>query len=439
MSARTAAGLTGLVLRDAAHDTVELGRLSSLAEPLQRRGTRILTQTSGLAMFPPDRSVPGNVFFTEGVGGLFDLIAVGTNIRTFHGSWARGWYRHLNDLLADGGQLVVPVAMDERAARDGSWSRDDLAALFGSSPTPVGETHCAFARRPTPPPGRSLVSWFVRDAAGIVHSQLMARTLRLAIDVQRLDDMFLEFSLDGAERVVTRPRQLLEERGFAGGTAWLTASSADSEPVDYLSQWSGVLRSVSYLMSGLSYKSAVLRTLLRTRVSSPAPSVLDIGGAYGYALAELLLDDDLNVARAVCCDFDSAYLVGALRMYRSLREELFGRFFFSLARAQEFEFDDDYSLVSLLSSLLYIPQEHRVPVLDRAWESLERGGVLVVYEVLKAHAGGKDHEIQFTSQELDQLLGRYGSVERIGATGIRSLTPEEAGESSIFRIVAKAL
>ena len=431
--------LTGLILRDQRHYEAEASALEPLADALAQRNLRILTQTSGIGMFPPDRSFAGSVYLPEGFGS-FELIAVGRNNRLFQNPWSQAFLEHLNDLLCDEGRLVLPFLDDERAERDGAWSRSALTDLFRDDGETIADVFVGVTRRHDMPQTPSVLRWFLENSAQIIHSHLLIRHVRHSINVQRIDDLFLEFAFDSAERITARPRTWVEEGEVLADSKWFdTATEGEmNRPILYGREFSAALRSLSYLISGVNPKTALLRHLITTYCSDGrADSVLDVGGAYGYLVAELLLDPELGLSQGVVCDFDSAYLAGAGRLYRDLRASLQGRFFFSLNPAQAFPFDRSFSVITFMSSLLYVPKDEREALIDRCWEHLEPGGILVIYEALRSDPPVKDDAIQFTAAELDSFLSRWGEVHRHSGTSIRPVTADEAAEHTIFRVVAK--
>jgi predicted O-methyltransferase YrrM len=193
---------------------------------------------------------------------------------------------------------------------------------------------------------------------------------------------------------------------------------------------------VSYLMSGLAHKAAAIRLAVTEYGRSGDHAIVDIGGAFGYLAAELVLDDELDVRRGTTVEFEPTYAAGALRMYRALAP-LRGRLQMALGRAEHHDFAAPATVVTMMSSLLYVPREHRRTVLDRSWDALESGGLLVIYEVLRADPPMTDDAVQYTAAELDAELGRYGTVVRLGATTLQEQSAAEAGEATVFRVVAK--
>jgi hypothetical protein len=73
-------------------------------------------------------------------------------------------------------------------------------------------------------------------------------------------------------------------------------------------------------------------------------------------------------------------------------------------------------------------------VLDRAWDALAPGGVLIVHENIKNPSYTRDFDKMLTVEEIEALLGNYGSIERYLATAIARVSREAAEARSVFRV-----
>ncbi len=414
-------GLSCVVVRDVSHLQRELEAIRFLGTRLERSDTRVLSLTSPIARFPPDRSVPGSVFALEGVRRVFSTLVLGQNVRTFLSPWSEALYWYLNELVVDGGELVLPIA-DRGSGKTRGWSLTALEELF-EQPGEVVDGHFArFRARSDLARPASLLTWFVNDLSGIVHTQIVSRAaadpLQIAID----DPLAEELIVSGLDR-------LRHERRH-------DESLPRESSIDFTTQLSRLTRSVSYLMSGLAHKAAAVRFAVADYAPRKPQTVLDIGGALGFLAGELLLDPDLELQSGLTVEADPTYVAGALRMYGAFAPQLRGRMRMAVERAEVHEFEPA-TIVTMLSSLLYVPRDQRRAVLDRSWDCLDRGGILVVYEVLRTRPPGKDDAVQYTAAEIDKTLQRYGSVVRLSATTLRELSVQEAGQTSVFRVVAK--
>lgn len=192
----------------------------------------------------------------------------------------------------------------------------------------------------------------------------------------------------------------------------------------------------SYLISGVSYKSALLRYILRNQCQRDELRLLDVGGGYGALAAELLLDPGLNIAQAIVCDADPTQFFVSKVLNREI-SKLASRLHFKLAWTEEIKFPKS-DVICFIGSLLYVAAQGRQGVVECAWDSLERGGVLIVHENIKTQSLSNDNDLMFTVDEIDQLLGQFGSVRRYLSTATREVSAEQAGQKTVFRVVQKA-
>jgi len=193
---------------------------------------------------------------------------------------------------------------------------------------------------------------------------------------------------------------------------------------------------LGYYIGGLSYKSPLLRFVMRQHGIGQGARVVDMGAGYGLLPAELLLDPELAVAHATATDISP--------VNRSLAEALRGglaadgsRFRFMLSPAQEFSFDGQVDVVSYVGSLLYVPREHLADCIDRAWAALRPGGILVVHENIRDPKYVRDFKFMFEVEELDDALTRLGPIRRFASTREQELSRADAGGKSVFRVVQR--
>ena len=99
--------------------------------------------------------------------------------------------------------------------------------------------------------------------------------------------------------------------------------------------------------------------------------------------AELILDPDCAIQSSLNVEFDAARAIMGLSLLEMHRNALASRWLFQPEFAQDHAFDQPADLITSLSALLYVPRNHLTPCLDRAWNSLNPGGFMVIYEHIK--------------------------------------------------------
>jgi hypothetical protein len=402
-------GRVALVTRTDADVSSDLAALSAEAPELAGPDVEVLS--------------PATLFFPEGAQ-QFACLGLGPSLLIFRTPWGRALLRQLQRLIAPGGALVLPFRSAAVSQAEGWWSCDDLADLFGKPPDRVGDGVAILRPDREIEPAPSVLSWYFDNCAGLIHHLLLA-TSKEALDQQRLDDLFLEFLYDDAERLVTRIRERALANREGGGSDPEALLSEKTTAPGYADRFARALRVVSGQLSALRFKAAVMKHLMQSYAEEgKAMDHLDIRGGHGYLSAELLMDPDLPLRRSVCCDPSVAGLAAASRMYRDLRPMLRNRFYFALKRPDDFAFDREYDVVSLLSS--GTATEGRTELLDNCWRALAPGGILVTYEG------------QRSASQADALLERFGPVHRHSPQSpSKPLSASEAGEKSMFRVVVK--
>ena len=402
---------------------------------------RTFSQTSGLILFPPDSESCGSVYVRDG-SAQFDEVLVGRSVRLFQSPWGRAFLRHAMSRLeaSDSSRIHLHTVGNKASVKNQMWSPEAASAFFGREADIVhGKQQAAsFRWRQLEPKMESVLDWYLTSAMSLVVFDVLLRASPDVAHFERSDDRCLEFLYDSAERIVGGSRKRLagEPSGneVEGRVPW--QEGGNQVPVE--AELSRALKAQSYYVGGIAYKQPILKHIIKTCCHSDRPLRLaDFGGGYGLLAAETVLDDDLDVEHAVCRDYSPANFVFAAQLYRGMREQLKDRFYFSVGKSEEFEFKGDYDVICFVGSLLYTPQEMRAAALQRCWERLRAGGILVIHENIKHPSYKADFERMFTRDEIDELLGRFGPIRRFMSTTIQECTRDEAEEKSVFRVVTK--
>jgi SAM-dependent methyltransferase len=360
------------------------------AAGLDRAGLYRFTQTSPLPYFPVSGET-GSIYWPA-PRDLFDTIFVGPSIRLLGGAWSEAFLR--NAARMSGGQVrgvSGPLAESNRFAYE------------------------------------STLDWWYTASSEVLVAEILGRSNQQLQHWIRSDDLFLEFLYDGAERIVGGSR-----KHRLSGAAWWAESSA----LLLEAEMRRALSAHSYYIGGISYKAPLLARIIKDHLDDRRFSLVDFGGGYGLLAAELALTQP-SAVEVVVRDPGTINLIFAEQLYRGFRSRLRNRFYFSLGKADDFEFDRSHSVISFVGSLVYIDRERREPILSRCWEALESGGILVVHENIKNASFKADYEKMFVVEEIDSLLGRFGPIRRYLSTAVREVTKEQAAEKAVFRVVQK--
>lgn len=191
---------------------------------------------------------------------------------------------------------------------------------------------------------------------------------------------------------------------------------------------------------GTGYKASYVGAMLSelTQIHGRM-DLLDHGSASGVVPMELLLDPRLRLNSATAVEPSPGGFTILADAYQYLNESFSGEFYLHQSRAEDFEYDRTYHAISFLGSLPHVKQPQRESVLQRAWDALEAGGLLIVYESIRStnHRSYPYYDNMFERDELENLLGRFGRVHRFHETELRRCSLKEAGQGRVFRMVVK--
>ena len=222
-----------------------------------------------------------------------------------------------------------------------------------------------------------------------------------------------------------------------------TFANAPEAPQPPVPDWKSVdigaiVHGHRYWFASVGYKAGIISHIVADMHGGTDLEMVDVGSGPGWVPIELLADPACGVRRAVAVDRQP--LFGALGSIGARALALEDRAFaFSDAGALGHDWSP-CDVVTGLGSLLYLPREDARTVLEQAWDSLRPGGLLIVHENIKQDSfkgRSGDYDLMFTSQEVDDLLGRFGPIRRFASTGPVEVAAEAAGAKAVFRVVQK--
>ncbi len=382
----------------------------SLLDKCEFRG---FLETGGSPRMPGNEAEMGSIYMAKG-SALFDHVILDESIRLTFSAWSRAFYAHLFQLVRPGGTLILPLWHGAAERTFGRWTKDQMGSFFNTRVTALKNTDFVQIERGEhlPNPSPSVAGWFMDNAAEILLQQVLISSVE--------DDIRTDFEAIFALGDATA----LEGKGVSG----------------YRPRLDDFTKQHCYFLGGISYKHPLLSHIIHEQVETKEPlRIIDMGGGYGLLAAELALDPTLEIKEAVCADISNVNGMLAARLYADMAEHLAGRLRFICKPAQELEFDGQYDVVSYVGSLLYVPKELLEEVVERAWQAVAPGGVLVVHENIKHKSFKADFDIMFTVGELDGLLEKYGDITRYASQYTQMLTKAQTGEKTVFRVVKKSV
>lgn len=350
-----------------------------------------------------DASTEGHALLPSGIEPSDDLV-LGPSLVTFDSPIHLALLGFWASLVPDG-----RICLQETAVV-GGLSIERIAAELGG-PEAVRDREgrrCAIFRgRPWEPSGTVVDWWEARRS----------ETLRAQREVENRD-------LDAEYLDARWPAHFLP----AGGEADRRVSPPSAQEIG--SAW-------SYQLWAASAKVSVLRWILRELAVADGVEHVDVGPGPGLVGAELVLDRTTGVNRSTGLELRAIGPWTGCRLAGPDLHDLGERWRFRLGSASSWRGEGGIGLVTALGSLLYLPRSEGIDLLDRMWDLLAPGGLLVVHENIRHPRYVVDHDVMFVRAELDAMLERFGEVQRFAATACRRLTAVEAGDKTVFRVMVK--
>ena len=373
-----------------------------------------------------------NVYTPRGPAS-YDRICIGPSVVLFDNNWARAFLRYALSLVKPGGTLLL--ARTKSSARGGRelLSLEAARRYMGGEETSAGATVALVVRRgeTLPPPVRSTLTAFIEDEAELTAA--LASYYReksvTAEQIARMADISHPSHPIGCVSALDDPShpstENLQRQQQASG-------SDDGGYATYVASLN------PYMFDGVRYKHGLVSFLIRTcapELASQPIDIVDVGAAFGLLPIELTLDEGLHVNSAVAVELGLGYAIGADRIVRRCGG-LNGRFLFAHAQAETFQFTTPLHVATFIGSLLYVAKDALHSSLDKVWNALAPGGLLIVHENIRRPSFNQA-ELMFSIDEIDALMGRYGPVRYFMSTAAVELTRERAGDKSVFRVVKK--
>lgn len=421
--------MKAIYISDESKKEEELARFANVAPDMKSKELRVFTQTSRFIGFPYNNTHIGNILYPN-FDGSFEKILMGSTLRLYNNPWGEAFLEKLNDSLTPDGTIIVPFFPDEKAESRGYWSLAALKKIFSQSVQVFKKDFFVEFKKEKSllVKRQSILSWYFQDYAKLLIDDLTRSVSLVGTPKDNIfsycSDMMLNFKCQGAgdESVVVND---------------------DSIRGQVLIDIPKAFKRQSYWLYGVNFKSAVMAHIIKKYFDrNHKLNLIDHGAGPGLLTGELLLNKELNIAKAVNSDICLINMVLARRMFAHFRDELDGRFFFNLGKSEEYDYKDSYNIVIFIGSLLYVSKDKVLNTLVRAWEAIRPGGILVVQENIKmpSYEGKgppKDYNVMFTVDELEDLLSRFGHIDYYMSTSTTSVPKEKVGEKSVFRVVKK--
>ncbi|MBN1554029.1 MAG: class I SAM-dependent methyltransferase [Phycisphaerae bacterium] len=309
---------------------------------------------------------------------------------------------------------MVPCQNESNGRKKGYWTASWLTNALETSVQYHPEEAAAILSAPAKPRRRnSILQWYVQEAH-LLWGQLQSlKTMDFNTRVVKGEYPFLR---NAVNRVVSKP---------------------NSRFLEILEEESTYRNWMNYCIDGVYYKSALLQHMLERFFQTRQDLfVADMGAGPGYLAAELALCDE-RVREVLVNDSNGINLLFAKRFLAFFGEDFASRFSMNISPMEECRYERMYDVICFIGSLLYLPRDMAGITLDRAWDALLPGGILVVHENIKRDSYSRDYHLMFTTGELDDALARFGRILYFSSTAMMEVAPSRAGTSTVFRVVQK--
>ncbi|MBN1554031.1 MAG: class I SAM-dependent methyltransferase [Phycisphaerae bacterium] len=420
--------MNALYLRDESKREKAVAKISEYQPEYAQTAPVVFSEFSLHTSQPSNPEQVGNLLYPCAANS-FEVIAVDNSIPLFRNSWGKAFLAGLNRSLLSNGSLILPFYPSKIAKHKGYWSLKDLRKFLGCE---IGRNTqlglAAFKRSDTLAPPVSVVNWFHHSHPRAIHPGQFP-DLNLPEVRQTVSAMCLH--PDRTEEYIRLMRSHLETE----------ATQPELIPKRF--------KQLIYYTMGISNKHACLDHIIQTHLPRRTDvRFVDHGGGFGMLGIELLLTE--RIQTAVNCDPSARNLFLSFLLFDFFRDHLNGKYHFEHTKAETFTYPDPVDVICYLVSFLYVPDEIKYATLQRDWDHLRPGGILVIQENIRSETFKRetpskfkgvqrkgDEPIMFTVEKIDELMGRFGDVRRYMTTAAVPISKEEGGVKLLFRVVQK--
>ncbi len=427
----TAASVRAALIVRKPEDAYKIRKSKTFARFLPSE-VRIFSLTEGRLGLPLNGDQVGS-FFHAAERELFDVVVVSRQVPLFDAPSSWALLRRANELVRQGGQLIL--ACCEGNANPASLSVEMLAKRLGTQPVTLKPPYAKLSRLAADCGPLSVVSWYVANHLLMLLDDVAAATMPEDENLLQPSNSFMA-ELIGANGAPPND-------GRARGVEAAKGADSISGPYrhiggEFSQRIEKAVLAHSYLVAGLLHKAPIMAHIMRTLFPGRRDLVyVDAGGAFGALAAELLLDPQSGVARALVRDIAPQNLRLVRNLYLGFYEHLRQRLRFSLGPVETFGFSPSYDVISFIGSLLYVRKDALDATLERAWAGLENGGALIVHENIQNSSYVADFDKMFSAAALDRLLSRFGCIEYFSGQTGKQIAKNETVDLAVFRVVRK--
>ncbi|TWO72103.1 hypothetical protein FN976_05140 [Caenimonas sedimenti] len=349
-------------------------------------------------------------------GGLEGAMLV-PPVRQFRDAYSRALLGRVHDAIRPGGAMVVPFHAPAIAKRTGFWDLAWLRDVLGKETRVTDDGLAVFTRGPAALPAPvSVLSAFFENAPRLAQSHLARLQSGAAVDP------------------AAYPELVAAAAGPAAGLR--AAEAAVPDLAQGLEQFYAY---ITYSVTGTSYKAEAVRRFIDMYLPGKSGlRAIDIGGGIGFVDMEVLLTCPA-VAHVLNCEPVAGNLPLTSLLFGHYRERLAGRYNVTVATAQDFAFAEPVHVIYDFASLLYVPREQLPATLDRMWNALLPGGLLLVHENIRRplFESKSYYASVFEADELEGYLRPYGEIAYFRSSDLQPMKKQDTKDLTVFRVLQK--
>jgi SAM-dependent methyltransferase len=280
--------------------------------------------------------------------------------------------------------LILPYCGDGKVSEPAGLNPQQLDQMLGT-PLSIGEGFATFRA--------ATGGQYARSTAGLFMGSVYSWIGRLA-----------EYC--GAEK-----RSDLSIEDWRGAdTAWIIDETIFPDDViaDFLSEtFADLARYLVFAAQGINAKShsmiQVFSALFRDR---GLLRWADLGSGSGFLGIELAMQIPVQVFNIDKSLAQSRLGVDMLNEVPN--DRMVGECKMITSRLETVGFPAQLDVVSMLTTLCYVPEKAQRPLLRRAWDALRPGGALLIIENIRSRAYTRDYALMFEEAELNEMLDELG-------------------------------
>jgi len=265
---------------------------------------------------------------------LLDRIYIGPSVPLFANNWGASFLLQLLKVLKPGGTIILPVYPEAQAHEKGYWSRSFLENVFLS---------------------RQRWSGFSNVSA------------------ENDGVMSLQVGRKWPDRIPSTIEWFYQQRSNLVLQEMITANTEKDIPAIYSRMAEKVWNNYTY--------SAVIEKVISDRFGSKTPVVIqNISNDYGLLLTELLLSPYINVVSGVTSNVSTTNENIASNFINYFNPLADKSHHIETSDNTDITFCQEPNVISVINVLSSLDKSTRKTLLNRIWQHLTPGGLLIIYD-----------------------------------------------------------